>query len=232
MLVDRGFIGNAFYNMVQDMAEGYTLTTTYGEEYHGYISIAAATASSYMLGEREFLMKGEATFPDIESQSTFRGCYFRRDINPDSVYILTATKPKDTTPYVADIYAVKCNAQVSLGYLKEETTPRGDRILIPVITDENIYGYMDSTLQRQRQSSDGNFDQTSFFIQIPARYGITQDMVVIRKQFQFNPNTNKKEITDVRYRVQSVDTSLSRLDLDAEKIYGICDVQLSLDTRG
>lgn len=231
MFVDRDFIGQGFHNLMLDMAEDYVLTTPDGEEHTGKVSLVAKTASTYMLGEREFLMNGTMTFPDIESQTLFRGSYFHREINPNRIYLLASTIPKDTTEKVADVYAIECNVKVDLAYLEEKPNNRGNRTFERVVFAEDIPVYWDSTLQKQQQSSDGNFDMTRCFIQLPARYGLAQDDCVIRKQAQYNRKTQQSEIVPVAWRVQSIDMSLAGVD-DNNNTYGICDVQLSLDTRG
>lgn len=231
MKVDRDFIGNSFYNLMKDMAETYTLTTHTGDEYQGHCALVAKTASTYMLAEREFLHQGDMTFPDMESQTLFKGCYFRRARNPQRIYMLASTMPKDTTDYVANVFAVECNAKVDLAYLVEKTDRKGDLVTTPVIFAEDIPVYWDSTLQKQQQSSDGNVDQTRFFMQIPAKFGLSQDEVVIRKQPQYNQKTGEVEIIKTQYRVQSVDISLfgTYSGKDTQNtIYGICDVQMSL----
>lgn len=230
--MDRDFIGNNFYNTLLDIGEDYTLTTHDGEEYKGKISVVAKTASSYMMGDREFLMTGVATFPDIESQSKFRGCYFTRQIAPNRKYILVSTIPKDTTEKMAEIYAIGCNATVNLAYLVETEDKRHNRIFVPEVYAENVSVYWDISLQKQQRSSDGNFDNTLFFIQIPAHYGLSQDEVVIRKAPIRNSKTHELEIIETRFRVESVDFSLSSINEDDETISGIFDVQLSLDNRG
>lgn len=191
--MDRRFVGKNFHNLILDMGEDYSLETKDGEEWVGKISIVAKTASSYMMAEREYLFNGTATFPNIEAQTDFRGCYFTRQINPNMIYILVSTTPKDTTEYVADIYAVGCNASVSLAYAKEITTDRGNRKIVPEIYVEDVPVYWDSTLQKQRRSSDGNFDQSLYFMQIPARFGLAQDEIVIRKMPQYNEKTKDRK---------------------------------------
>lgn len=228
--MDRTLVGRNFHDMVLDMAEDYVLTKSNGEEYTGKISVVAKTASTYMIGEREYLMTGVATFPDVESQTSFRGCYFKREANPKRDYILVSTIPKDTTPYVAEVYAIGCNVEVKLAILKEKFDENGDRVLTPEIYAENVLVYWDGTLQKQRRSSDGNLDQALYYIQIPARYGIAQDHVVFREVYQFNTETNKPELLEVRFRVEAVDPSMMSIDED-ENICGIFDVQLSIDTR-
>lgn len=231
MKVDRDFIGRSFHNLMQDLAETYTLTTVDGEEYQGHCALIAKTASTYMLAEREFLHQGDMTFPDMESQTLFKGCYFRRERNPQRIYMLASTMPKDTTDYVANVFAVECNAKVDLAYLVEKTNKKGDLVTIPVVFAEDVPVYWDSTLQQQQQGSDGNVDKTRYFMQIPARFGLGQDEVVIRKQPQYNQKTGEVEIVETRFRVQSVDFSLFGTYYDERNtntIYGICDVQMSL----
>lgn len=229
--MDRRFIGKNFHNLILDMGENYSLEKKDGEEWVGKISIVSKTASSYMMAEREYLFNGTATFPDVKSQMDFRGCYFRREANPDMIYILVSTTPKDTTEYVADIYAVGCNASVSLAYAKEITTDRGNRKIVPEIYTEDIPVYWDSTLQKQRRSSDGNFDQSLYYMQIPARFGLAQDEIVIRKMPQYNEKSNQNEWVDVRFRVEAIDVAMITPYIDGS-VSGILDVQMSLDTRG
>lgn len=229
--MDRHFIGKNFHNLILDMGEDYSLETKDGEEWVGKISIVAKTASSYMMAEREYLFNGTATFPNIEAQTDFRGCYFTRQINPNMVYILVSTTPKDTTEYVADIYAVGCNASVSLAYAKEITTDMGNRKIVPEIYVEDVPVYWDSTLQKQRRSSDGNFDQSLYFMQIPARFGLAQDEIVIRKMPQYNEKTKQNEWVDTKFRVESIDVAMISPNIDGAAS-GILDVHMSLDTRG
>lgn len=228
--MNRKFIGFQFENLIGDMGEDYLLETPDGEEWVGKLSIVAKTASTYMLAEREYLMSGVATFPDIKSQTDFRGCYFTRQINPERTYILVSTIPKDTTEKVAEIYAIECNATVSLGYLMEKMDEKADRISVVKKFAEDIDVYWDSTVQKQRRSSDGNFDQSMYYIQIPARFGLSQDQVVIRKTSSFNEETGEVEIKETRFRVEGVDLAMTTLDENGV-IHGISDVQLSLDTR-
>lgn len=217
--------------MVMDMAENYTLVQNSGEKWTGKISIVAKTASSYMMGEREYLMNGVATFPDMQSQRTFRGCYFTRETNPDFTYILVSTIPKDTTPFVAEVYATGCNATVSLAIPKKKKNEKGDTVIIADIYAKDVKVYADSTLQKQRRSSDGNFDQTLYYMQIPAKYGLSQDDIVLRKTPRYNETTQTHEWIETKFRVEGVDTSMSGTDTEGN-IYGILDVQMTIDTRG
>lgn len=231
MKINRQTIGNNFYSMLMDIAENYTLTQNDGTEWNGKISIVAKTASTYMLAEREYLMNGVATFPDIQSQRTFRGCYFTREANPDFTYILVSTVPKDTTPLVAEVYAIGCNATVSLAIPKKKKNEKGDIEIIPEVYAEDIKVYADSTLQKQRRSSDGNFDQTLYYMQIPAKYGVAQEDMVLRRIPRYNETTHTHEWIETKFRVEAVDTSMSGTDADGN-VYGILDVQMTIDTRG
>lgn len=228
--MDLGIVGANFYTLMQRLGEDYTLTKIDGEEYTGKISLVANTKSSYMLSEREYLLFGEATFPDIESQTTFRGCYFKRAINPEKTYIMVSTIPEQTSEKLASVYVVQCNEKVDLAYLEETTDEKFDTVTVPVKYAENVDVFFDSTLQKQKQNTDGNFEATMYFMQMPARYTLCPDQVVIRKAFKFNEKTKQNEIAEVRYRVQSVDLSMTTVDENGQ-IYGIMDVQMSLDMR-
>ena len=61
-------------------------------------------------------------------------------------------------------------------------------------------------------------------------YGVAPEHVVTRKLSKYNEKTGKTELTDTRFRVESVDHSLMTTDEDGN-IYGIVDVQMSIDTR-
>ena len=67
-------------------------------------------------------------------------------------------------------------------------------------------------------------------MQIPARYGVAPDHCVIRSLPQFNEKTNEVEMVETKFRVESVDNSLTDVD-EFGNIYGIVDVQMSIDTR-
>lgn len=228
--MDLGIVGANFYSLMMNLGEDYTLTKIDGEEYTGKISLIANTKSSYMLSEREYLLSGEATFPDIESQTTFRGCYFKRAINPEKTYIMVSTIPEQTNEKLASVYVVQCNEKVDLAYLEETQDEKFDTVTVPVKYAENVDVFFDSTLQKQKQNTDGNFDAMMYFMQMPARYTLCPDQVVIRKAFKFNEKTKQNEIAEVRYRVQSIDLSMTTVDENGQ-IYGIMDVQMSLDMR-
>lgn len=228
--MDSVAIGNEFYNLLMDLGEDYTLETQDGKIHTGKISLKAKTSSSYILAEREYLLLGTMTFPDIESHTTFRGCYLKRAIDPSKDYILISTISEPTEPRLADVYVIQCNEVVSLANLEKQKDEKFNDITVPVVFEENVKVYFDSTLQKQRRSSDGNFDQTLYYMQMPAHYGLSQDQVVLRKMFQWDKKKKKNVLKTTRFRVESVELSLMTTDEEGN-IYGICDVQISLDTR-
>lgn len=229
-MINRQQIGQNFYNMVLDMGENYTISTADGKEWTGKMSIVAKTASSYMMAEREYLENGVATFPDVYAQRTFRGCYFVRESDPTKKYIMISVIPKDTTPYVAEVYVTGCNAKVSLAYFRQSKNEKGNIVITPEIYAENVDVYMDSTLQKQQRSSDGNFDQTIYYMQIPAKYCVSQDEIVIAKTPRYNEKDKTHEWVTTNFRVEAIDTSMSSIDENGD-VYGILDVQMTIDTR-
>lgn len=227
--MDRAFIGNNFWLLMQDQGEDYTVTLQDGSKWTGKLSLAIKTTSTYMLSEREYLYSGSATFPDRAAQTTFKGCYFNRQTNPDKTYLLVSTIPEPTDDRLADVYVVQCNETVDLAHIVETTNEKNDRIKVPKVYASGVQAFFDSTLQKQRRSADGNFEQTLYYMQIPARYGVAPDNVIIRQLPEYDPATDKVKIATEYYRVESVDHSLTVIE--GEEIYGICDVQMSLDTR-
>lgn len=228
--MDKQWIGNNFYELMQDLGEDYTVELPDGETWTGKISLVAKTTSTKSDSEREYLMKGTSTFPGIKEQTTFRGCYFHREINPEITYLLLSTMPEPTEERVADIFATVCNDTVSLAYLEKKTDEKNNTIKVAVPYAEGVRCFFNSTLQKQRRSTDGNFESTLYFMQMPARYGISEDLVVLRKDFKWNEKEKKNEIVDVQYRVESVDMSMATIGEDGT-VYGTVDVQLSKDTR-
>lgn len=228
----KSFIGNNFYELMQNgyNAEDYTLTTFDGEEFTGKISLAVQRYSR-VLEEKEFLLQGVATFPGIEAQENFRGCYFVRETDPMNTYIMVSIVPEPTDGRIGQIYCVECNETVTLANLETQINEKFDKVMIPVPFAENVKVYFDTTLQKQKSGSDGNFDVTNYYMQMPAYYGISEDQVVLRKTFKWDEEQKKNIIAYKRYRVQSVTTSMAKFDNEGN-VYGIVDVQLSADTRG
>lgn len=228
----RNFIGNSFYELMMSdyNSEEYTLTQLNGKKWTGKISLAVQRYSK-VLEEKEYLLQGAATFPNIEAQESFRGCYFKRSTDHMNTYILTAIIPEPTDERIGYIYCVECNETVTLANLEKQIDEKGDSITTPVPFAEDVKVYFDTTLKKQQSSSDGNFDATSYYMQMPAHYGISEDQVVLRKSFVWDKELKKNLLNYKRYRVESVTLSTSRVGTNGE-IYGIVDVQMSVDTRG
>lgn len=228
----QNFVGTNFYDLMMSdyNAEEYTLTQLNGEKWVGKISLKVQRYSR-VLEEKEYLLQGAATFPNIEAQETFRGCYFKKESDLMNTYILTAIVPEPTDDRIGYVYCVECNETVILANLESHMDERGDKITEPVPFAEDVKVYFDTTLQKQQSSSDGNFDVTSYYMQMPAHYGISEDQVVLRKAFKWDNDLKKNVLAWKRYRVESVTLSTAR-EGENGKIYGIVDVQMSVDTRG
>ena len=228
--MDKVKIGQNFWDLMQDLGENYYLQTPYGDEWQGKMSLEIKTSSTYMLSERELLYQGTATFPYESARNEFRGCYFVRDTEPEKTFLLVSTIPEPTDYRIADVYVVKCNTTVNLAYLELGYDDKHNRVQIPHVYQEDVKAFFDSTLQKQRRSDDGNFEQTLFYMQIPAKYGVKPDDCVIRLLPQHGDKTGEVTMVETKFRVESVDNSLTDVD-EFGNIYGIVDVQMSLDTR-
>lgn len=231
-IMTKSFIGNNFYELLQNgyNAEDYTLYTFDGEEFTGKISLKEQRFSR-VLEEKEFLLQGVATFPDIYAQESFRGCYFVRETDPMNTYILVSIVPEPTDGRIGTVYCVECNEVVTLANIEKHMDEKGDEILDAVPFFEDVKVYFDTTLQKQRRGSDGNFDVTSYFMQIPAYYGISEDQVVLRKALKWDDELKRNVLTWKRYRVEAVTLSMTKEDEEGN-LHGILDVQMSVDTRG
>lgn len=222
--MDKELIGNGFYEVMNDLGEDYTVTISEESKYTGKIALVQNSTNQYKF-------TGEATFPDIESQTSFLGKYFFRESDPTKTYLFTSIIPEQTNEMLGQIDAVKCNEIVDLAYLTETVNEKFDTVTVAVPFAEKIPAFIDSTLRQIRKNSDGSFENTSFVVQIPAKYGISPDQVVLMKSFKFNEKTNENELVKTRYRVESVDLSNS-YETESEELVGIVSIQISLDTRG
>lgn len=222
--MDKEFIGSGFYDVMENLGDDYTITKYDGSEYTGKIALVANSSNPYKFS-------GEATFPDVESQTFFLGCYFKKTSDPAKTYLLTSSVPEHTNELLGEVTAVKCNENVDLAYLTETTDENFNTVTVPVIMFENVPAFVDSTLKQLQKNSDGSFEKTSFTMQIPAKYGISPDQVVLRNSYKFNEKTERNELVKTRYRVESIDMSDSFVT-ENEEILGIMSVQFSLDTRG
>lgn len=229
-MLHKQIVGPNFYQIMQDLGENYVLTDYYGDEFHGKMSIAVQKYSR-ILEEKEYLLQGAATFPGVEETESFRGCYFTRDTDPGNTYIMTSIVPEPTDSRIGYIYVTECNEEVTLANLIKTVDEKGDNVTIPVPFAENVKVYFDTTLQRQKKSSDGNFEGNIMYMQMPAKYGLSEDQVVLRDAFQWDDEQQKNVMKKRRYRVEAVSSSMTKKGPDGE-IYGILDVQMSLDTRG
>lgn len=229
-MLRKQLIGANFYQLLQDLGENYTLTDYYGDPYTGKLSIAVQKYSR-ILEEKEYLLQGAATFPDVDATESFRGCYFTRDTDPKNTYIMTSIVPEPTNSKIGYIYVTECNEEVTLANLVKRFDEKGDEITEPIPFAENVKVYFDTTLQRQKKSSEGNFENNILYMQMPAKYGLSEDQVVLRQAFQWDAEQNKNVMKYRRYRVEAVSSSMTKRGPNGE-VYGIIDVQMSLDTRG
>lgn len=222
--MDRSFIGDGFYDLLLDIGEDYALTTVDNKVYTGKISVKTGSESPYFLS-------GTATFPDVNSQTTFMGCYFKTIVDQSRTYMMLSSVPEPTNGKVGTVEVAQCNEIVDLAYLTEGFDDKYNQVTIAKVYQSDVPVYWESTLSKTRQNSSGNYENTTFFAEIPARYAIAVDQVILRNTVRFDEDTEKNLIEKIRYRVDSIDLSKTFYDGDGN-IYGVIDVQLSIDTRG
>jgi hypothetical protein len=226
--------GADFYNLLQDptMAEDVVITSPSGTQYAQKMSAVPNTKSSYMQAEREYLFYGVMTFPDAATAIALRGSYFVRSRFPTRKYMLVSVIPEPTTPKIANIFAMETTEVIDIARLVETTNATtGNTELGATVVQSGVYAYVTETLQRQQQTTDGNADKTICVAKFPARYTLSNSNIILRYGFEMNPTTGVNALKKIRYRVDSIDTSMMNIGA-GNVVTGTIACQLSVDTRG
>ena len=179
-------------------------------------SLKGSTSAVYNLANRAYYIEGQAFKGDYRS-----GDYFRRECEPDSIYMAATIF---TEPLAADLiylYAMRCNAEITIMRHKgRQRDKNGDTKDVFEEAFADIPVYRDFTTRSGKQTNDGLIDQAIYTMIILHRYMISEKDRVIMK-------TNiGGEYADRAYYVENVGNAVAENDG-----YGIDTVQMSLDTR-
>ena len=226
-------IGNDFYNLMldADMAEEVVVTSPSGTQYALKMSATPNTKSSYMQAEREYMFYGVMTFPDAATALALRGSYFTRNRFAGRKYMLCSVIPEPTSQKVATVFFDEVASNIDIARLVETvSTTTGNTEITATVVQADVSAYVAETLQRQQQTTDGNADKTICTVRFPARYTLSKDNVILRYGFEMNPATGVNSLKKIRYRVDSIDTSMMNIG-SGGVVTGTIGCQLSVDLR-
>lgn len=220
--------GMDFYSTIVDMGEEITFLTDPPIKQYASIAMHRTTNTT----DGAYWYYGAMTFDNVDQQNTLPGEYFTRQTNPGPKNILTSVMPENTTPRVGTVYTVECNETVDIISHYEGTgeyNDFGEEIMEPVYLAKGIDCYMTMTLERLNNETAGSFIQTISTITLPAKTTISEQNIVLKNSFIFDEKQKKNVYQQVKYRVESIDTSM--MDVVDGKIVGVLKCMLTEDKR-
>lgn len=219
--------GEDFYNTIVDMGEDVTFLTD--PEIKQYASIAPHRTTNTTDGA--YWYKGVMTFEDVNQQNKLLGEYFKRQTNSFPKHILTAVMSENTTPKIAEVYAVECNDVVDIisHYEKGERNEFGVEELIPVYLAQGVDVYISVVQKPLIEQVAGAFVETLTNMIIPARFAVSPDNIILKEGIVFDDDLKQNVLKKVPYRIQSVDPSM--MDIIDGKYVGILRCSLREDIR-
>lgn len=219
--------GMDFYSTIVYMGEEVTFLTD--PEIKQYASIAMHRTTNTTDGS--YWYYGAMTFDSVDQQNKLIGEYFTRQTNKGPKNILTAVMPENTTPRMATVYSVECNETVDIvsHYELSEPDKYGKQEEVPVYLAKNVDCYMTMTLERVDNGITGSFVQTITNLILPAKFTLSTDNVIMKNSFVFDDEQKKNVYTPIKYRVESIDTSM--MDVVDGNPVGILKCLLTEDRR-
>ncbi len=205
-----------FYNMIADLGENIIFFKD-GEVIQQRMSIK--TAKNNFSAEGSYLKSGVMTFDNLKQQDELLGEYFAKESNEEIVNILSIVNNEPNCDgMVGEIYCTECNEQVDLisHYTTIQDDEFGDEILTPVYIDKNVNAFVKTSIREQLDTNVGSFIENTTIIVLPAKYKLSVDNIVVRKTFVFNNTTKQNEYIDVKYKVESVDTTMVKKTQNGE----------------
>lgn len=220
--------GADFHDTIVDMGEEITFLTEPPIKQFASIAMHRTTNTT----DGAYWYYGAMTFDGVEQQNSLIGEYFTRQTNSGPKNILTAVMPENSTPTMATVYSVECNETVDIISHYEKTgeyNEFNEEILEPVYLAKDVACYMTQTLERVNNETGGFFVQTITNLTIPAKITLSTENVVLKNSFVFDNTLKKNVYQPIRYRVESIDTSM--MDIIDGKIVGILKCLLTEDKR-
>lgn len=220
--------GSDFYDTIQDLGETIIFKTE--PEIIQYASITPQRTTNTTDGA--YWYTGAMTFDDVEQQNRLIGEYFTRQTNPAPLNILTAVMPENTTPKVATVYSVECNETVDLVSHYQKTGEKNEYnedIYEPIFIAQDVPVYSTMTLAKLQEETVGSMVETVLNLIVPAKYALSQDNIVLKPSFVFDNKLKKNVYKKIKYRFESIDTSM--MDMIDDVPVGIMKCMLTEDKR-
>lgn len=220
--------GNDFYNTIVDMGEEVTFLTEPPIKQFASIAMHRTTNTT----DGAYWYYGAMTFDNVDQQNKLIGEYFTRQTNPGPKNLLTSVMPENTTDRIATVYSVECNEIVDIISHYEKTgepNEFGEQEEEPVYLAKDVDCYMTMTLERVDSETPGYFVRTITNLTIPAKFTISTENIVLKKSFAFDETQKKNVYKPVKYKVESIDTSM--MDIVDGEIVGILKCLLTEDKR-
>lgn len=218
--------GNDFYSTIVDMGEEITFLTE--PEIKQYASIKPQRNTNTTDGA--YWYRGAMTFDGVYQQNSLIGEYFTRQTNAGPKNILASVMPENSTPKVATVYTVECNENVDIISHYEGTgeyDKYGREIMEPVYLAKGVDCYMTDTLERVDSETPGYIVKTITNLTLPAKFTLSSKNIVLKNSFVFDSKENKNVYKQVKYKVESIGTSM--MDVVDGKIVGILKCLLTED---
>lgn len=205
---------------LEDLGEDITFIDIDGEEVHCKLSsYTKMSTSTTNIASQDYLFTGVMSFPDRLSMETFKGNYFKKDNQPDKIYMLSATNESFVSDNVAPCAYIECNKVISIGYVTEVTEGFTQvKVLNPIYEDINCYWA--ETIQTQSDTSVGTSSNDIITIYVPSFYPITTKDFVSVKVFERVGTTAEVNLVDKIYNVEAVNTALIK-SIDNSTYYGL-----------
>lgn len=228
MLLRQLVDGMDFYSTIVDMGEEITFLTEPPIKQFASIAMHRTTNTT----DGAYWYYGAMTFDSVDQQNTLVGEYFTRQTNPGPKNLLTSVMPENTTDRIATVYSVECNETIDIisHYAGTgEYNEHGEEIVVPVYLAQNVDCYMTMTLERVDNETPGYFVQTVTNLTLPAKITLSTNNVVLKNNFVFDEVQKKNVYKPIKYKVESIDTSL--MDVVDGKIVGVLKCMLTEDKR-
>lgn len=196
-----------------------------GENYTIPASLKQSTRQVYNLAPREFYFEGQCAYTYDGVNRIKAGDYFVRESVPDyRKYYVASIIPETYAPDLGYMFAIQCNAEISLARLETTETEYGFT-QEEVKYAENICVYFTTVPRSYQKLNDGNLDQTIYNAIISASYPVSIDDRLYRNMYV------KGDYKPVAYRIESIDTALMTYDYENQTSSGIINVQMTEDLR-
>lgn len=199
--------GLDFYETVVDMGEEITFLTNPTIKQFASITPHRTTNKT----DGSYWYTGAMTFDGIDQQNSLIGEYFIRQTNPIPKNILIKAMPENTTPNMATVYSIECNEKIDIISHYEKTgqlNEYGEEIESPVYLAKDVDTYMTMSFAKLEDSTPGRIVKTVTNFTLPAKFTLSEQNIILKKTFVFDQKEKANKYEFVKYKIESIDTSM------------------------